>query len=249
VNPLGWVRGLVRSHWEMGWRIAPAWVVNYALITYVFVWLHLTSFLGVGVVFAGDVVALEINVFTFRKFGYPKTRGPSSPVQITGSFTRARQAVVRSMLHTRNLDLGCGDHLITPESVPADVVVNGINCVSLPFPDQGFDSVTALELFEHLTVQEQLETLAEVRRVLTPGGQLIVTVPNYKWYLKWFQDASWWIRERTTRKMYTQRKDVRGHVSMMHPRHLVSMLEAFGFRVLEERRVFLYDWLIRAQRN
>lgn len=67
-----WLIRLARSHVDMGWRILPAWCVNYALLYYVFVWLHFSSWLGLSTVFFGDLVALEINVLVFRRFGYPK---------------------------------------------------------------------------------------------------------------------------------------------------------------------------------
>lgn len=47
---------------------------------------------------------------------------------------------------------------------------------SLPFDDAAFDSVTVLDVLEH--VHEQAELLAEVNRVLKDGGKLIVTVPG-----------------------------------------------------------------------
>lgn len=46
----------------------------------------------------------------------------------------------------------------------------------LPFPDASFDSVSLLDVLEHVADQRRL--LAEVRRVLAPQGRLIVTVPG-----------------------------------------------------------------------
>jgi O-antigen chain-terminating methyltransferase len=46
----------------------------------------------------------------------------------------------------------------------------------LPGESQG--SVTAIHLFEHLTAERLLAVLAEVRRVLRPGGLLIAECPN-----------------------------------------------------------------------
>ncbi len=40
----------------------------------------------------------------------------------------------------------------------------------LPYPDASFDFVFSSFMFHHLTPQEQQATLAEVRRVLKPGG-------------------------------------------------------------------------------
>jgi SAM-dependent methyltransferase len=49
-------------------------------------------------------------------------------------------------------------------------------CLPLPFGDQEFDSITLLEVLEH--VDDQRGLLRELRRTLRPGGVLIVTVPR-----------------------------------------------------------------------
>lgn len=45
----------------------------------------------------------------------------------------------------------------------------------LPFADAAFDSATMLDVLEHTA--DERRTLAEVRRVLRPGGLLVLTVP------------------------------------------------------------------------
>ena len=45
---------------------------------------------------------------------------------------------------------------------------------SLPFPDASFDHVFSSLLFHHLTRNQKLGTLAEVRRILRPGGHLLI---------------------------------------------------------------------------
>ena len=47
----------------------------------------------------------------------------------------------------------------------------------LPFEDEAFDLVTTLDVIEH--VDDDVATLAELRRVLRPGGLLLVAVPAY----------------------------------------------------------------------
>lgn len=49
---------------------------------------------------------------------------------------------------------------------------------SLPFANDTFDLVTALDVVEH--IDDDLGVLREVRRVLRPGGQLLLTVPAYR---------------------------------------------------------------------
>ena len=44
----------------------------------------------------------------------------------------------------------------------------------LPYEDQSFDRVASTLFFHHLTTEDKARTLAEVRRVLRPGGELHV---------------------------------------------------------------------------
>jgi SAM-dependent methyltransferase len=50
------------------------------------------------------------------------------------------------------------------------------DCTSLPFGDDAFDCVISFETLEHLEQQEEL--LAEFRRVLRPGGFLLISTPD-----------------------------------------------------------------------
>jgi len=54
-------------------------------------------------------------------------------------------------------------------------VVRG-NLVALPFDDQTYDWVVSLQTVEHLWDQDAF--LAECRRVLRPGGRLVLSTPN-----------------------------------------------------------------------
>jgi 2-polyprenyl-3-methyl-5-hydroxy-6-metoxy-1,4-benzoquinol methylase len=54
------------------------------------------------------------------------------------------------------------------------------SCIALPHPDASFDLVVAFEVIEHLRGWH--EFLLEVRRVLAPAGQFIVSTPNKLYY-------------------------------------------------------------------
>ena len=53
-----------------------------------------------------------------------------------------------------------------------DVYYDGKN---IPFPDESFDSVFCSEVFEHVFNLDEIIT--EIRRVMKPGGKILITVP------------------------------------------------------------------------
>lgn len=58
-----------------------------------------------------------------------------------------------------------------------EVVAGSI--LEMPFADASFDLAVSLDVIEHL--QDDLGALRELRRVVAPGGALLVTVPAYQW--------------------------------------------------------------------
>lgn len=91
------------------------------------------------------------------------------------------------------LDLGSADgpsaawvqqragHIASLDIDPRGLPHNGIcgSGTALPFADASFDLVSAFDVIEHLA-PEQL-ALAEIHRVLRPGGVLLMAVPAYQW--------------------------------------------------------------------
>ena len=57
---------------------------------------------------------------------------------------------------------------------PIEFVIG--DCRSLPFPDASFDAVVSFETIEHIRDHETF--LAEIKRVLVPGGLLLMSTPN-----------------------------------------------------------------------
>ncbi len=66
-----------------------------------------------------------------------------------------------------------GTDYLSDRSRP-DVVCSALD---LPFPDSSFDTVVSTEVLEH--VPEPQRALNEMRRVLKPGGHLILSTPMY----------------------------------------------------------------------
>lgn len=86
----------------------------------------------------------------------------------------------------------------------------------LPFPDRSFDRVIASEVLEH--VVEDRRAMAELARVLRPGGTMAVTVP------RWFPELVCWALS----DEYHQVPG--GHIRIYRRAILVERLQAAGLR-------------------
>lgn len=90
----------------------------------------------------------------------------------------------------------------------------------LPVGDAEFDCAVCLELLEHLP--KPIALLGELRRVLAPGGRLVVSVPNpYSWVELY-------------RELF-RRHDPEGHLNAFTTPVMENLLALAGFRL--ERRL------------
>jgi SAM-dependent methyltransferase len=106
----------------------------------------------------------------------------------------AKLEAVRKWLETaaradRVLDAGCGEGILV-EEFAGRLAIEGIDAnyssarvksgsvTALPYGEATFDRAMCLDVLEHLTFEEQPQALAELFRVLRPGGELLVSVPN-----------------------------------------------------------------------
>ena len=90
---------------------------------------------------------------------------------------------------TRVLDAGCGEGVLVDEYA-GRLAIEGLDpnysservrtgsLVALPYDDASFDRALCLDVLEHLSFEDQPRALAELHRVLRPGGELLVSVPN-----------------------------------------------------------------------
>jgi SAM-dependent methyltransferase len=79
----------------------------------------------------------------------------------------------------------------------------------LPCPDGSFDTVTSLDVVYHQAVGSDRAALAEFRRVLRPGGHLLIQVPAYDW-LRSRHDAEVLTRERYSAAVLRERLESAG---------------------------------------
>src|SRR5215207_11686373 len=98
--------------------------------------------------------------------------------------------------------------------------VNG-DALALPFADGAFDRVIAAEVLEH--VPDHDHALAELVRVLRPGGRLAVTVP------RWFPERVCWALSDD----YHAPAVSDGHVRVYRRSRLFRLLRSAGLSVTD----------------
>jgi dolichol-phosphate mannosyltransferase len=122
-------------------------------------------------------------------------RAYDSPHFLQRYWQRKRHEIIMGWHRSggRALDIGCGSSRIL-ESVPGmvglDVSIQKLRfmgrrgCIvlrgsvySLPFPDGAFDEVIFSQVIEHIPPKPQI--MDEIRRVMKPGGRLIIGTPDY----------------------------------------------------------------------
>ncbi len=96
----------------------------------------------------------------------------------------------------RILELGCG-RLKTPGAIGVDInldataadVICDLNR-ALPFPDNTFHEVRAVQVIEHL--DNVMKAMAEMHRVTRSGGLIYIVTPHYSDYSSWCDPTHRW---------------------------------------------------------
>jgi SAM-dependent methyltransferase len=110
-----------------------------------------------------------------------------------------------------------------------EVVLGSVG--QMPFADASFDMAACLDVIEHL--EDDVAALRELRRVVAPGGTLLVTVPAYQWLWSGHDEVNHHHRRYTQRTL----RDSAEHAGWSEVRstHFNSLLlpAAILLRVLE----------------
>jgi SAM-dependent methyltransferase len=111
------------------------------------------------------------------------------------------------------------------------------DAAALPFPDGSLDKVVAADVTEHLDDTTLRGMLAEVRRVLVPGGTLSIHTPNPKHLIERLKARNLVLAQNPT------------HIGLRTGEELRVELERAGFTVeLDLRRPSFYPVLRRLER-
>lgn len=138
------------------------------------------------------------------------------------------------------LDIGSGTAPVSPDlmrTTVADVseeAVKNIECASkvvtsitgMSFVDDCFDCILCSEVLEHIS--DDAKAISELRRVLKPGGVMVVTVPFQKRF--WAEDDEYV-----------------GHVRRYDPGELERKLQSGGFQSVKTYKLSgtIERWLTR----
>jgi ubiquinone/menaquinone biosynthesis C-methylase UbiE len=180
-----------------------------------------------------------------------------------GSLDRRLSTIVRlaaAQQPNRLLDVGCGEGVLLNalSSILPDAQLVGIDAVPaptnvrwwgvtgdiarhLPFVGEAFDVVVAGEVLEHVPNPDLM--LAEFRRVLSPGGHIVLSTPNI---VSWanrvlvplgiqplFTETSSEVHLGRRWRLLGQGNQVQGHLKVFSHRALKEILHRTGFSLVE----------------
>ena len=101
------------------------------------------------------------------------------------------------------------------------------DATALPYKDATFDKAIAIATYHHLTNEQRLPALNELKRVLKPGGEAFITVWN-RWQLRfWLKrqdlEVPWRKKDRTLYRYY----------NLFTYGKLVQLAQQAGFEVVK----------------
>ncbi|MDT7889012.1 MAG: methyltransferase domain-containing protein [Desulfurococcales archaeon] len=110
----------------------------------------------------------------------------------------------------------------------------------LPFPNNYFDVVVMVEVVEHLYDPDY--AISEVRRVLKPGGFIVISTPNLAWWVNrlvlllgfqpYFSSPSTRFNVGKLLKSPYERPGAPGHIRLFTFKAFKEFIELHGFRII-----------------
>lgn len=166
------------------------------------------------------------------------------------------QQIFKFVVGKKIIDLGCGEGVTLEKIIkkfPAAQIIGVDNdpkkikicrqhhlpvkladIAHLPFKTNSFDCALLIEVIEHLEVNQVNQAVKEIRRILRPGGRLIVLFPN---------DRNFKIGRLLTLKLKEAFYDY-GHVRQWQPAEAIKLFQKAGFQIVDQRSLPVNFWLL-----
>lgn len=162
-----------------------------------------------------------------------------------------------------HVKLAVGVDVVTPSLAPApNGAVTVGDLAALPFRDESFDVIVSRSVVEHL--EQPLAVFTELRRILRPGGRIVLATPNkyyysclvaglipYAWkdgFMRWAFGGEGYdhfpVFYRANSRVALRRIADRAGLRITHLQAIRHFPFYFLFSPLLFRIGMLYDWLI-----
>lgn len=101
------------------------------------------------------------------------------------------------------------------------------------FPDNHFDKVISSDFFEHMSAEDNIQVLKEIKRVVKPGGMIVIKTPNLT-YLKssrFFKMLKRLLQRKNPLSVVIPHTTGQGHqhIGLLTKRGLLKIVNAAGF--------------------
>lgn len=180
-----------------------------------------------------------------------------SPIPLQRRWQRRRHEIVCAWARGagKTLDIGCGSSVILQsinDVVGLDILHNKLrymrrydvplvrgSVLALPVRDAAFDCVVCSQVIEHLPYDERI--FAELRRVLRPGGLLILGTPDY--------DTVGWRLIEPLYGFFAPGGYKDEHVTHYTRERLVRLCREWGFTLEDTAYVFRSELVLALRRD
>lgn len=86
------------------------------------------------------------------------------------------------------------DFCLAEKEVPGAVFKEG-SALNIPFVGNSFDLVVMFDVIEHIPKNTERQAIQEIKRVLRPGGKVVISTPFFYWLAN-MMDPAWYFGHR-----------------------------------------------------